>query len=62
MNVRTLFALALVPSLPSVVSCPSGAAAPGEGWFYLFRPAGDGGTWQTAVGAEPGRDAVLAGF
>ena len=28
----------------------------------LFRPAGGGGTWQTAVGAEPGRDAALTGF
>jgi amidohydrolase family protein len=33
----------------------------GSGFFYLVRPAGGclAGSWQSTVGAEPGRDAVL---
>ena len=36
-------------------------SAPGsdEGFFYLVRPDCAVGSWQTSLGAEPGRDAVL---
>ena len=33
--------------------------APGTGFYYLLRPDCLVGSWQTTVGAEPGRDAAL---
>jgi hypothetical protein len=35
--------------------------ATGTGFFYLVRPAGScrAGSWQSSLGAEPGRDAAL---
>jgi hypothetical protein len=33
--------------------------AGGSGWYYLLRPSCPAGSWQSEVGAEPGRDATL---
>lgn len=36
-----------------------GVPAAGQGFYYLVRPACAVGSWQSAVGAEPGRDTTL---
>jgi hypothetical protein len=47
-------------ALAAALSLGDAASPPvGDGWYYLFRPDCPAGSWQTAPGAEPGRDAVL---
>jgi hypothetical protein len=46
--------LALTTSLADSTEPESGA-----GFYYLLRPDCPVGSWQTSVGAEPGRDAAL---
>ncbi len=50
----------VVQALPHA-SALSDAAQPGagSGFFYLVRPDCPAGSWQSTVGAEPGRDLVL---
>jgi hypothetical protein len=44
------------PSLAIVDALPP---APGEGFYYLLKPSCPVGSWQSSLGAEPGRDAAL---
>jgi hypothetical protein len=52
--VDTVETLALTTSLADPAEPASGA-----GFYYLLRPDCPVGSWQTTVGAEPGRDAAL---